>query len=126
MKKKSCTPINPKKYSCYGLKKNHTRNLITKKNSCSLKIPLPPITFLMVRPLRLGCPVSIVYNDILFEIAYHADVLRGSSPVPAPLRTSTWEAIFEVNKIICDEILCCVTFFAFAKSGPQIKINKRG
>ena len=35
-------PINPKKYSCYGLKKIHTRNLITKKNSCGSKIPLPP------------------------------------------------------------------------------------
>ena len=34
------------------LKKIHTRNLITKKNSCGSKIPLPtPITFLMVRPL---------------------------------------------------------------------------
>ena len=42
MKKNSCTPINPKKYSCYGLKKLHTRNLITKKNSCGSKIPLPP------------------------------------------------------------------------------------
>ena len=42
MKKNSCTPVNPKKYSCYGLKKIHTRNLITKKNSCSSKIPLPP------------------------------------------------------------------------------------
>ena len=38
----SCTPSNPKKYSCYGLKKIHTRNLITKKNSCGSKIPLPP------------------------------------------------------------------------------------
>ena len=43
--KNSCTPINPKKYSCYGLKKIHTRNLITKKNSCSSKIPLPPHNF---------------------------------------------------------------------------------
>ena len=34
-------PINPKKYSCYGLKKIYTRNLITKKNSCGSKIPLP-------------------------------------------------------------------------------------
>ena len=41
-KKNSCTPINPKKYSCYGLKKIHTRNLITKKSSCGSKIPLPP------------------------------------------------------------------------------------
>ena len=40
--KNSCTPINPKKHSCYGLKKIHTGNLITKKNSCGSKIPLPP------------------------------------------------------------------------------------
>ena len=40
--KNPCMPINPKKYSCFGLKKIHTRNLITKKNSCSSKIPLPP------------------------------------------------------------------------------------
>ena len=33
-------------------KKIHTRNLITKKNSCGSKIPPPPITFLMVRPLK--------------------------------------------------------------------------
>ena len=33
-------PINPKKYSCYGVKKIHTRNLVTKKNSCGSKIPL--------------------------------------------------------------------------------------
>ena len=50
-KKNSWTPINPKKYSCYSLKKIHTRNLITKKNSCDSKIPLPRKTFLMVRPL---------------------------------------------------------------------------
>ena len=31
-----------KKYSCYGLGKIHTRNLITKNNSCGSKIPLPP------------------------------------------------------------------------------------
>ena len=44
-------------------KKIHTRNLITKKNSCGSKIPLPPITFLMVRPLQsyncfLTCDVT--------------------------------------------------------------------
>ena len=38
----SCTPINPKKYSCYDLKKIHTSNLMTKKNSCGSKIPHPP------------------------------------------------------------------------------------
>ena len=62
--KNSCTPINPKKYSCYGLKKIHTRNLITKKNSCCSKIPLPPITFLMVRPL---CYITCV---MLYNICY--------------------------------------------------------
>ena len=45
MKKNSCTPINPKKYSCYGLKKIHARNLITKKNSCRSKFPVPPHNF---------------------------------------------------------------------------------
>ena len=44
-KKNSRTPINPKKYSCKDLKKIHTRNLITKKNSCGSKIPLPPHNF---------------------------------------------------------------------------------
>ena len=43
--KNSCTPINPKIYSCYGLKKIDTRNLITKKNSCGSKIPHPPHNF---------------------------------------------------------------------------------
>ena len=33
MKKKFIHLINRKKYSCYGLKKIHTRNLIKKKNS---------------------------------------------------------------------------------------------
>ena len=45
MKKNSCTPINPKKYSCNGLNKIHAKNLITKKNSCSSKIPLSPHNF---------------------------------------------------------------------------------
>ena len=48
--KNSCTPINPKKFSCYGLKKIHTRNLITKKIPAAQKFPTPPIIFLMVRP----------------------------------------------------------------------------
>ena len=39
--KNSYTPINPEKYSCSGLKKIHTRNMIRKKNSCGSKIPLP-------------------------------------------------------------------------------------
>ena len=47
-------PINPKKYSCHGLKKIHTMNFITKKNPAAPKFPNAPpppppfITFLMV------------------------------------------------------------------------------
>ena len=40
--KNSCTPINPKKYLCYALKKIHTRNLITKKIPAARKFPTPP------------------------------------------------------------------------------------
>ena len=41
-------------------KKIHTRNSITKKNSCRSKIPLPrPTTFLMVRPLSYEFKLSV-------------------------------------------------------------------
>ena len=64
MKKNSRTPINPKKYSCYGLKKVHTRNVIRKKNFCGSKIPPPPITFLMVRPLQSPESTPPTVSDI--------------------------------------------------------------
>ena len=52
-------PINPKKYSRYGLK-NSYKEFDNEKNSCSSKIPLPPITFLMVRPLdNIVCRVFV-------------------------------------------------------------------
>ena len=41
IEKNSCTPINPKKYSCKGLKKFH-KNLITKKIPAARKFPSPP------------------------------------------------------------------------------------
>ena len=47
-------------------KKIHTRNLITKKNSCGSKIPLPPITFLMVRPLSYRASLD---NTFICHIA---------------------------------------------------------
>ena len=59
--KNSCTPINPKKYSCYGPKKIHTRNLITKKNSCRSKIPHPPHNF-SNGPSLISVMVSIKGN----------------------------------------------------------------
>ena len=51
-KKNSCTKINPKRYSCHGLKTIHTRNLITKKNSCGSKIPHPSNNFSNGPPLN--------------------------------------------------------------------------
>ena len=70
MKKNSCMPIDPKKYSCYGLKKIHTRNLITKKYSYGSKIPLPPLTFLMVRPLSPASALScFASSDWLISVS---------------------------------------------------------
>ena len=45
MKKNSCTPINPKKYSCLWPKKNSCRDLIPSKNSCGSRIPHPSYNF---------------------------------------------------------------------------------
>ena len=49
VKKNSCTPINPKKYSCYGQNSYKEFNN-EKKIPAARKFPFPPITFLMVRP----------------------------------------------------------------------------
>ena len=46
-KKNSCTLINPKKYSCHGLKKISYKEFDNEKK---IPHPRPPITFLMVRP----------------------------------------------------------------------------
>ena len=50
--KNLCTPINPKKYSCYGLKLKLMKEFDNEKNFLGTKIPHPPppITLLMVRP----------------------------------------------------------------------------
>ena len=42
IQKNFCTPINPKKYSCKGLKKNSYKEFDNEKNSCGSEIPLPP------------------------------------------------------------------------------------
>ena len=39
MKKNSCTPINPNKYSCYGLKLKFMKEFDKEKNSRGSKIP---------------------------------------------------------------------------------------
>ena len=80
-RKNSCTLNNPKKYSCYGLKKKfHSRNLMTKKNSCGLKIPHPPspppITFLMVRPYR---EISIIGKNCVWKKVCNKGKSRNTS-----------------------------------------------
>ena len=45
-KKKSCTPVNPKKYSCYRLKKNSYKEFDDeKKIPAARKFPPPPHNF---------------------------------------------------------------------------------
>ena len=41
-KNMSCTPINPKKYSCYGLKLKFKKEFDNEKNFRGTKIPPPP------------------------------------------------------------------------------------
>ena len=50
--KNSCTPINPKNYSCYGLKKNSYEEFDDEKNSCGSKIPHLPHNFSNCSSLR--------------------------------------------------------------------------
>ena len=77
MKKNSCTPINPKKYSCKGLKKIHTMNLITKKNSRGSKIPPPPHNFSngpsLLRSLALGQQIKVIINTVtsIYPLGLH-------------------------------------------------------
>ena len=42
MKKNSCMPINPKKYSCYGLKKKSYKDFDNEKIPAARKFPSPP------------------------------------------------------------------------------------
>ena len=52
MEKNSCTPINPKKYSCYGRKKKSSKEFDNEQKFLRLEnSPPPAITFLKVRPL---------------------------------------------------------------------------
>ena len=58
MKKNSCTPINPKKYSFYGLKKNSYKEFDDVKKFLRLEnSPPAPITLLIVRPL-----ISVIFK----------------------------------------------------------------
>ena len=58
------------KYSCYSEKKIHTRNLITKKNSCSSKIPPPPHNFsngpFLIHTSIVGVSLNPIKPTIIF------------------------------------------------------------
>ena len=46
MKKNSCAPVNPKKYSCYRLEKIHKKEFENeKKTAAAQKFPTPPHNF---------------------------------------------------------------------------------
>ena len=72
-KKKLCTPINPKKYSCYGLKNNP----LDRKNITAVqKFPLPLIIFLMVRPFNRSLQLGV-----LRDVTWYALVIFNYMPV---------------------------------------------
>ena len=65
MKKNSCTPINPKKYSCYGLKHSY-KEFDDKKKFLRLEnSPLPPY-------FSNGRPLAEVQTNAAYIHATHA------------------------------------------------------
>ena len=65
--KKSCTASSPEKMFLHTEKNIPTREMLTKKNSCSSKIPHSPITFLMVRPIR-STSSAVLFNVLHVKI----------------------------------------------------------
>ena len=83
MKKNSCMPINPKKYSCYGLKKNsykdfdNEKKFLQRKNSpppynfsngLSLKFPINKLEVVLLEK-NLGRPITLNGNSILVQVS---------------------------------------------------------
>ena len=83
MKKNSCMPINPKKYSCYGLKKNSYKDFDNEKkflqrenspplhnfsNGLSLKIPINKLEVVLLEK-NLGRPITLNGNSILVQVS---------------------------------------------------------
>ena len=65
--KKLCTSINAKKYSCYGLKKIHARNLITKKIPAARKFPPPPPSHNFSNGPPLNSDLTVKVNNTPLE-----------------------------------------------------------
>ena len=104
MKKNSCTQINPKKYLCYGLKKIHTRNLITKKIPAARKSPPhnfsdgPSLRYNVLKRLKvvfalitdefitifLSFLSLALRNNLESETSYFLKKIRESNPLETP------------------------------------------
>ena len=95
MKKNSCTPINPKKYSCYDLK----------KIPAARKFPSPPITFLTVRPWKTDKRTVKTSQKLS---------LRASLP-PCPSPFCVCHAGYK-NSI---QYKCCVLWFSLPESSSD-------
>ena len=137
MKKKSFTPINPGKYSCYGLKKIHTRNLKTKNIAATQKFPAPHnfsncahfknvhIAFQLV--LQHWCKISCTFLLPALWRLYQDKQTTKAKKVYWTIRlrkTKTWEKkiktnnkkkvdYFNINKVLQRgvEIVICMFFF---------------
>ena len=74
--KNSCTAINPKKYSCYGLKQLHTRNLMTKKRFLLLENSPPPPPHNFSNGPSLSSIIMLLKLDNLTRNVRLSEVLR--------------------------------------------------
>ena len=116
MKQNSCTPINPKKYACYGLKNIHARNLITKKNSCGSKIPLPPHNFsngpsftINTFPSRLSLGVTAPKGVIQRNVPNTQHNIFCTKQAQQDKNRTSWLTVWSVKfRLIC--FLRCVSW----------------
>ena len=79
------TPINPKRYSCYGLKKNSYKEFDDEKKFPRLENspPSPPLHNFSNGPL--GCPTSILLRYVLSVTVCGAVVLQVMDQKTHPL-----------------------------------------
>ena len=98
MENNSCTPINPKQYSCYGLKIIHTsivsrgdydnKEFDKEKNSCGSKIPHSPHNFFngpfLKGGARFGNPTARSVGT--FESNYKMAATEGERSISTILR----------------------------------------
>ena len=87
MKKIHAHQLILKKYLCYGPQKIHTRNLITKKNSCGSKIPQPPHNFSNGPSLSdIPWDTTYTFDDVNDIWCHWESLLKQAIDHHAPLR----------------------------------------